>query len=60
MLRREGADGAQSRRTEVLHRMRAFAPEELAAMVGAAGFRVLEPVRQFTVEDPGMGIFRAV
>jgi len=56
---RRGADGVETR-TEVLHRMRAFAPDELAEMAGAAGFEVIEPVRQFTVEDPGMGIFRAV
>ncbi len=48
------------RRTEVLHRMRAVPADELVAMVEEAGFKLLEPVRQFTVADPGMGIFRAV
>jgi SAM-dependent methyltransferase len=56
---RDRPDGGVDR-TEVLHRMRAVAPDRLAAMVEKAGFRLLEPPRQFTVGDPGMGIFRAV
>jgi ubiquinone/menaquinone biosynthesis C-methylase UbiE len=47
-------------RTEVLYLLKASDPDELVALVEKAGFVVLEPPTPFTVEDPGMGIFRAV
>ena len=56
---RDGAEGG-SARTEVLYRMRAVPLGDLIAMVESVGFETLEPPRQFTVSDPGMGIFRAV
>jgi len=46
--------------TEVVFHMLAVPVEELVGMVQKAGFEMLEPPRQFTVPDPGMGIFRAV
>jgi SAM-dependent methyltransferase len=46
--------------TEVVYYLRAVPPGELMAMVVRAGFVVLEPPKQFTIPDPGMGIFRAI
>jgi SAM-dependent methyltransferase len=56
---REG-EGGKVRRTEVVHQMLAVSVERLIEMLGDAGFMVLEPPEQFTISDPGMGIFRAV
>ena len=56
---RETPDGSPGR-TEVLYRMKPVPLDELVGMVEAAGFETLEPPRQFSVSDPGMGIFRAV
>ena len=47
-------------RTDVFHRMKPVALDDLIEMVESAGFETLEPPRQFRVSDPGMGIFRAV
>ena len=46
--------------TAVVHRMMAVPLQELIELTESAGFKLLEPPRQFTVADPGMGIFRAV
>jgi SAM-dependent methyltransferase len=47
-------------RTEVVFRLKAVAPEELTEMLERCGFAVVEAPRQFTIRDPGTGIFRAV
>jgi len=47
-------------RTEVLFRLRSTPPNLLVAMVEAAGFEMVEPLKPFTPSDPGIGIFRAV
>jgi SAM-dependent methyltransferase len=47
-------------RTEAVFHLRAVAPDVLIEMLDRAGFEVLEPPRQFTIRDPGTGIFRAV
>ncbi len=47
-------------RTEIVFHLRAVPPDELVAMVLGAGFVLLERPVQFSVHDPGMGIFRAV
>jgi SAM-dependent methyltransferase len=47
-------------RTDVLFQLRSTPPDELVAMVEDAGFKMLEPLKQFIPSDPGMGIFRAV
>ena len=52
--------GNGPRRTEVVYRLKAVPPDQLVAMVEGAGFTTLEQPKQFTVPDPGMGIFRAV
>jgi len=53
-------DGSLPMRSEFVYCLKATPPDELRAMVEAAGFRELEPLKQFTVLDPGIGIFRAV
>ncbi|MGD2174348.1 MAG: class I SAM-dependent methyltransferase [Candidatus Brocadiaceae bacterium] len=53
-------DGPGPRRTEVVYHLRATVPSDLIAWLDEAGFETLDPVREFTVLDPGMGIFRAV
>jgi ubiquinone/menaquinone biosynthesis C-methylase UbiE len=47
-------------RVEVVHKMRAVSVRELEGMLAEAGFEMLEAPEQFSVPDPGMGIFRAV
>jgi SAM-dependent methyltransferase len=47
-------------RTKVLFRLRSTSPDVLVRMVEEAGFELVEPLKQFTPSDPGMGIFRAV
>lgn len=56
---REG-QGQEVRRTEVVHKMLAVSVERLIEMLGREGFVMLERPEQFTISDPGMGIFRAV
>ena len=53
-------DGPRPRRTEVVFHLQAVEPAELVAMVEQAGFTTLEEPREFTVLDPGAGVFRAV
>ncbi len=53
-------DGGRPRRTEVVYHLRATPPDDLVRWVEAAGFETLEPLTNFTILDPGMGIFRAV
>jgi ubiquinone/menaquinone biosynthesis C-methylase UbiE len=57
-VRRTGGEAPP--RTDVVYHLKAVPAHELIAMVLRAGFVVLEPPRQFTVPDPGMGIFRAI
>jgi ubiquinone/menaquinone biosynthesis C-methylase UbiE len=52
-------DGSGPVVTEFEHRLQAIAPDELLRVVEAAGYEALEPPAVFTVEDPGMGIWRA-
>ncbi len=52
--------GEERERTEVVHEMLAVPPEQLIDMVEQARFEVLEPPTQFSISDPGMGIFRAI
>lgn len=59
VILRQGQSG-EVRRTEVVHRMLAVSVERLIEMLGQAGFMMLEPPEEFTLSDPGMGIFRAV
>ncbi len=44
----------------MVQRMRAVPLGQLVKMVEKAGFKMLREPRQFTVTNPGMGIFRAV
>ncbi len=53
-------DGDGPPLTAVEYHLNATPPDELHRWVCEVGFEVLEPVRSFTVTDPGMGIFRAV
>ena len=53
-------DGDGPPRTDVVFHLKAVAPDELTAMVLRSGFELVKAPRQFTVPDPGMGIFRAV
>ncbi len=53
-------DGPEPRRTEVIYHLKATLPADLEQWLAEAGFEVLEPVGEFSVADPGMGIFRAV
>ncbi|MCK4374918.1 MAG: class I SAM-dependent methyltransferase [Candidatus Brocadiae bacterium] len=57
VLRTRGSGPA---RTEVVYHLKAIRPDELIAMVLRAGFVVVEAPKQFTIPDPGMGIFRAI
>ncbi|MFO7955742.1 MAG: class I SAM-dependent methyltransferase [Candidatus Brocadiia bacterium] len=52
-------DGGRPRRTEVVYHLRATPPDKLLEWVEGAGFEMLEPLKDFTILDPGMGIFRA-
>jgi SAM-dependent methyltransferase len=54
------SNGATPRRTEVVYHLKATTPERLAEMAADSGFEIVEPVQPFEVDDPGMGIFRAV
>lgn len=56
VVRECGDDPAQ---TEVVFHLKAVPSDELIGMVLKAGFTMLEPPKQFTVAEPGMGIFRA-
>lgn len=47
-------------RHEFVYHLKATRPRVLVDMVERAGFRMLEPLDQFCVEDPGTGIFKAV
>jgi SAM-dependent methyltransferase len=47
-------------RTRVVFHLKAVAPGELSAMLERSGFEVVEPPRQFTIRDPGTGIYRAI
>jgi len=58
IVTRNGSSGPA--RTEVVFHLRAVPLRELVAMTLRAGFTLLEAPRQFTVSDPGMGIFRAI
>ena len=58
-VRRAGPDGGMIT-TQFLHRMMAVPLDELIRMVERAGFELLEKPRQFSISDPGMGIFRAL
>lgn len=58
VVRRDG--GGEPTLTEVTFHLKATPPERLRTWLRQAGFEELEPVREFTVLDPGMGIFRAV
>ena len=58
IVTRNGSSGLA--RTEVVFHLRAVPLRELVAMTLRAGFTLLEAPRQFTVSDPGMGIFRAI
>lgn len=60
VILREGDEGEAVERTEVVHKMLAVEVNQLIDMAERAGFEVLERPRQFTISDPGMGIFRAV
>jgi len=53
-------DGRMPARTEVIYHLKATPPAALNRMLEEAGFRMLEPVKNFKVSDPGMGIYRAV
>jgi len=55
---RNSGDGP--RRTTVTFLLKAVPVEDLIGMVARAGFTMLEAPKQFTVTDPGMGIFRAL
>lgn len=46
--------------TVVEYHLSATPPDDLHRWVEEAGFEMLEPVEEFDVPDPGMGIFRAV
>ena len=54
---RTGGDGPPH--SEAVFHLKAVAPDELVAMVIRAGFEVVRAPVQFTIADPGMGIFRA-
>ena len=58
-VERNGPDG-RPRRTEVTHYMLAVELGRLIRMVEEAGFELLEAPTQFSMIDPGMGIFHAV
>ncbi|MFO8008809.1 MAG: class I SAM-dependent methyltransferase [Candidatus Brocadiia bacterium] len=58
VVRRSAADAAA--RTEVTYHLHATPPDKLRRWLQKAGFEELEPVGQFSILDPGMGIFRAV
>jgi len=47
-------------RSEVTFLLSATPPDRLLEMVESAGFQMLERPQEFTVGDPGAGIFRAV
>jgi hypothetical protein len=51
-------DGAEPLRSEFVFHLKATRPRELVRTVERAGFELVEPPRQFRVEDPGMAIFR--
>jgi ubiquinone/menaquinone biosynthesis C-methylase UbiE len=52
-------DGRAHARTEVLYHLKATPPELLNRMLADAGFELLEPVTNFHMSDPGMGIYGA-
>ena len=58
VIRKSG--GEETRRDRVVFYMKAVPVEELVEMTEDAGFEMLEKPRPFRVDDPGMGIFRAV
>ncbi len=51
--------GPEPRRSAVIFWLKAVPVENLIGMAVKAGFTMLEAPKQFTVTDPGMGIFRA-
>ncbi len=53
-------DAGNGKQIRMLQSMRAVPLRKLLRMVEKAGFETLRPPRQFTLPDPGMGIFRAV
>ncbi len=53
-------ESGDERSVRMLQLMLAVPPGKLIRMVEKAGFETLRPPRQFTITDPGMGIFRAV
>ncbi len=53
-------DSGAEKSVRMLQLMLAVPPGRLMKMVEDAGFETIRPPRQFTVTDPGMGIFRAV
>ncbi len=58
VVRRDGVHGAPC--TKVTYHLHATPPDRLSRWLEEAGFRELEAVGQFSILDPGMGIFRAV
>jgi hypothetical protein len=53
-------DGPKPVQQKLIYHMRATPPQDLLAMAMRSGFMALEPPKQFTIEDPGMGVFRAI